>query len=57
MSCPCHSVYSQKEDRIKQCLFTAMEILTKGEVGTRNWGTGMIGLTIFLFGEMWIWGL
>jgi hypothetical protein len=31
-----------------------METLTKTKVGTRNWGIALIGLTMFLFGEMWI---
>jgi hypothetical protein len=31
--------------------------LTKTEVGTRDWGIAVIGLTIFLFGRMWIWEL
>jgi hypothetical protein len=34
-----------------------METLTKTEVGTMNWGTAVIGLTMFLFGGMWILGL
>ena len=34
--------------------------ITKTEVGTRDWGIAMIGLTMFLFGYMgtrglWIW--
>jgi hypothetical protein len=28
--------------------------LTKTEVGTRDWGIAVIGLTTFLFGKMWI---
>jgi hypothetical protein len=31
--------------------------LTKTEVGTRLWGTAVIGLTMLLFGRKWIWGL
>ena len=30
--------------------------LTKTEVGTRDWGIAVIGLTV-LFERMWIWGL
>ena len=33
------------------------KILTKTEVGTRDWGIAVIGLTMFLLGGMWIWGL
>ena len=33
------------------------KILTKTEVGTREWGIAVIGLTMFLFERMWIWGL
>ena len=31
--------------------------LTKREVGTRDWGIAVIGLTMFLFERMWILGL
>jgi hypothetical protein len=31
--------------------------LTKTEVGTRDWGIAMIGLTMLLFERIWIWGL
>ena len=31
--------------------------LTKTEVGTRDWGIAVIGLTMLLFGRMWILGL
>ena len=31
--------------------------LTKTEVGTRNWGIAVIGLSMLLFGRMWILGL
>jgi hypothetical protein len=31
--------------------------LTKTEVGTRVWGIAVIGLTMFLFERMLIWGL
>ena len=31
--------------------------LTKIKVGTRDWGVAVIGLTILLFGRMWILGL
>ena len=31
--------------------------LTKTEVGTRDWGIAVIGLTMHLFGRMWILGL
>ena len=31
--------------------------LTNTEVGTRDWGIAMIGLTMLLFERMWIWGL
>jgi hypothetical protein len=31
--------------------------LTKTEVGPRDWGTAVMGLTMLLFGGMWIWGL
>ena len=31
--------------------------LTKTETGTRDWDIAVIGLTIVLFGRMWIWGL
>jgi hypothetical protein len=31
--------------------------LTKTEAGTRDWDIAVIGLTMFLFGRMWIWGL
>jgi hypothetical protein len=31
--------------------------LTKTEVGTRDWGVAVIGLTMLWFGRMWIWGL
>jgi hypothetical protein len=30
---------------------------TKTEVGTRNWDIADIGLTMLLFGRMWIWEL
>ena len=29
--------------------------ITKTECGTRNWSIAMIGLTIVLFGRIWIW--
>jgi hypothetical protein len=29
----------------------------KREVGTRDWGIAVIGLTMLLFERMWIWGL
>jgi hypothetical protein len=32
-------------------------ILTKTEVGTRDWGIDVIGLTMLLFERMWIFGL
>jgi hypothetical protein len=33
------------------------ESLTKTEEGgTRDWGFAVIGLTVLLFGGMWIWG-
>ena len=35
------------------CLFTAIDTLTKTEVGTRDWGIAVIGLTMFLFGGIW----
>lgn len=31
------------------CLFTTIEILTKIEVGTKDWGIAVIDLTILLF--------
>ena len=31
--------------------------LTKTEVGTSDWGIAVIGLTMFLFERMCIWGL
>ena len=31
-------------------------ILTKAEVGTRDWGIAVIGLTMLLFGRRWILG-
>jgi hypothetical protein len=31
--------------------------LTNSKVGTRNWGITVIGLTMILFGRMWILGL
>jgi hypothetical protein len=34
-----------------------METLTKTEVGARDWGMTVIGLTMLLFGRMWILGL
>ena len=39
------------------CLFTAIETLTKAEVGPRDWGTAVIGLTILLFGGVWTLGV
>ena len=30
---------------------------SKTEVGTRDWGIAVIGLTMLLFERMWIWGL
>jgi hypothetical protein len=39
------------------CLFTTVEIQTKTEIGTRDCVIAVIGLTTFLFGEMWILGL
>ena len=33
-----------------------METLRK-EIGTRDWGIAMMGLTMLLFRRMWIWGL
>ena len=41
-SCYGHSVFS-----------TAIDTLTKTEVGVRDWGISVTGLTMFLFGEMW----
>jgi hypothetical protein len=45
----------------KSCLgrgiSSEMETLTKTEVGTRDWGIAVIGLTMLLFGRMWISGL
>ena len=29
-------------------------ILTKAEVGTRDWGIAVIGLIMLLFGRLWI---
>jgi hypothetical protein len=34
-----------------------MEILTKTGVGTTDWGIAEIGLTMVLFGRMWIFRL
>ena len=31
--------------------------LTKTEDSTRDWSIGVIGLTMLLFGTMWIWGI
>jgi hypothetical protein len=31
------------------------KILTKTQLGTRDWCIAVIGLTMFLFGGMWIW--
>lgn len=31
------------------CLFTTIEILTKIEAGTKDWGIAVIDLTILLF--------
>ena len=31
-------------------------ILTNTEIGTRDWGIAVIGLMVFLFERMWIWG-
>ena len=31
--------------------------LTKTQVGARDWGIAVIGLTMLLFGRMWILGL
>jgi hypothetical protein len=54
---------SKKQNKTKQkkkelpwswCLFTAMKILTKTELGTRDWGIVVIGLPMLLFREMWI---
>jgi hypothetical protein len=39
------------------CLFTAMETLTKTKLGTMDWGIAVIGLTMLLFGRIWILGL
>jgi hypothetical protein len=36
------------------CFFTAIEAPTKTEVGTRDWGIAVIGLTMLLFGSMGI---
>jgi hypothetical protein len=35
----------------------SIKTLTKPEVGTRDWDIAVIGLTMFLFGRMWIFGL
>ena len=35
------------------CFFTAIEAITKTEVGTRAWGSVVIVLTMFCFGGIW----
>ena len=37
--------------------FHSSKTLTKTEVGTRDWGIALIGLTMLLFERMWIFGL
>jgi hypothetical protein len=34
-----------------------METQTKTEVNPWDWGVAVMGLTMVLFGGMWIWGL
>lgn len=38
-------------------VIVSLQTLTKTEVGTRDWGIAMIGLTMLLFERMWTMGL